>query len=63
MAPNTGAIATFETQKDAYAAGYTVPLTQAEAGALMPMTRPQRLDWLRDRRPFPVKRRNRRHSR
>jgi hypothetical protein len=42
MNPYSGAIAEFETEADAKAAGHTHPLTRDEAGRLMPMNRHER---------------------
>ena len=58
MDPKTGAIAVFETEKDAQRAGYTVPLTEAEAATLRPMNRKQRRAWLAEQRRAGKKPRN-----
>ncbi len=47
MNPDTGAIAQFETKKDAEAAGHTVQLTPEQAAMLLPMTRTERREWAR----------------
>lgn len=46
MHPQTHAIATFETDEDAGRAGYTTPLTKAEATTLMPVSRENRAEHL-----------------
>ena len=46
MNSKTGAIAKFETPKDAVRAGFDVPLTSADEAALAVMSRRERLDWL-----------------
>lgn len=43
MNPNTGAIATFETDEDAKAAGHTVPLSKKLAGRMLAMARASRV--------------------
>ena len=45
MNPDTGAIAHFETEKDAKKAGFTVSLTKEQAGELAGMNRKQRRAW------------------
>jgi hypothetical protein len=42
MQPTTKAIAFFETDEDARAAGHTIPLTEAEAAALLERPRAER---------------------
>jgi hypothetical protein len=42
MNPNTGSIATFETDDDANRAGHTVPLTKELAGRLLQVPRGMR---------------------
>jgi hypothetical protein len=42
MNPNTGSIATFETDDDAEQAGHTVPLTKKLAGRLLQVPRQER---------------------
>lgn len=46
MNESTGAIADFESTKDAKRAGYGIPLTNEEATALKEKDRPERLAWL-----------------
>jgi hypothetical protein len=50
MNPDTGAIAAFEKDDDAKAAGYTVPLTDKEARKLAGMNRHDRRAWLSRKR-------------
>lgn len=45
MQASTGAIAHFETEEDAKAAGYTLPLTVEEARKLLAMPRAERRRW------------------
>lgn len=47
MNPNTGAIATFENEADAAAAGYNVPIPEGERAGLLAMNRAQRRAWAR----------------
>jgi hypothetical protein len=42
MAPETQAIAVFETDEDARKAGHTIKLSDAEAKALLPLNRHER---------------------
>lgn len=60
MNPDTGAIATFETEEDARKAGHTVPLSDAESRRLMPMNRHQRRAWAKQQR-VEQRRKNRRN--
>jgi hypothetical protein len=43
MNPDTGAIATFETDEDAKEAGFTVPLSKSQATTCLAMHRQERL--------------------
>lgn len=43
MNPDTGAIAVFESDEDAEAAGHTVPLTKQLAGRLLQVPRKERM--------------------
>ena len=45
MNSNTGAIASFETVKDARKAGYDIPLSMEQFDRIKSMDRPQRLAW------------------
>lgn len=50
MKPNTGAIAHFETNEDAKAAGHTVPLDKKQTELLMGMNRQQRRAYFAEQR-------------
>jgi hypothetical protein len=54
MNPETKAIAFFETEEDARAAGHTVPLTEAEAAHLLERPRAERKAALARFRGSPV---------
>lgn len=46
MNPDTGAIARFETKRDADQAGFTIPLSEDQAQQLLPMNRHERRKWI-----------------
>jgi hypothetical protein len=50
MNPNTGAIATFETTKDAVDAGFTQQLTRRDYFEQMPRNRHERRKWAAEQR-------------
>jgi hypothetical protein len=60
MNPDTGAIAHFETDEDAKAAGHIVPLLEAQLAHVQGMNRHDRRAWAAQQRTLPddlVKRR------
>jgi hypothetical protein len=50
MNTETGALAKFETDEDAKAAGYELPLTEEQYRELAPMNRHQRRAWAAQQR-------------
>lgn len=50
MQEQTGAIAVFETDEDAKAAGHTLPLTKKDAALLSGMNRHERRKWAAEQR-------------
>ncbi|HEX2882240.1 MAG TPA: hypothetical protein VHO25_22120 [Polyangiaceae bacterium] len=56
MQPRTMAIASFENEKDARAAGHTIPLSKDEARELGGMNRKERRGWLAQERKAAHKR-------